>query len=259
MRAIWSGSISFGLVNIPVKIYSAVENHTLNLDLLRRQDLCPIRYSRVCQTDGKEVPWEDIAKGYEYRNGDIVLLEKKDFAEANVKKTHAIEISEFVLQEEIDSIFYETPYYLAPQKDGIKAYALLREALKKTKKVGVGEFVLRTHESLVIIKPYHDALLLNKLRYKDDIRETKSLNLPEAEHIKPAELKMAMQLIEQLTEEFKPEVFKDTYMDDLKKLIEAKAKGKKVKTAKPAPAREKVTDIMELLKKSIQAKAVKGR
>ncbi|KTC65071.1 Ku protein (plasmid) [Legionella adelaidensis] len=252
MRAIWSGAITFGLVNIPIKIYSATESHSLNFDLLRRKDLCPVKYARVCSTDGKEVEWEDIAKGYEYREGDYVVLEKDDFEKASPEKTHTIDITQFANEQEVDSIFYETPYYLEPQKEGQKAYALLREALKESKMIGIGEFVLRNHESLVVLKPYGDLILLNKLRYNDEVRDTKHLSLAKAELINPKELKMAMQLINQLSESFKPKEFKDTYIADLKKIIEAKAKGKKVKKGKYLSDRGKVTDIMDLLKKSLK-------
>ncbi|GGI81731.1 non-homologous end joining protein Ku [Legionella impletisoli] len=255
MRAIWSGSISFGLVNIPIKLYSGVERHSLDFDLLRRDDLCPIEYSRVCRADGKEVPWEDIVRGYEYKDGDYITLEKEDFEKASAKKNHAFEIKEFVQESEIDSIFYETPYYLEPKKEGQKAYALLREALKETKMVGVGEFVMRNRENLAILKPYGNLLLLNKLRYKDDIRDYHELNLPDSELIKKEEVDMAKQLISQLSDQFKPDEYKDTYITDLKKLIEAKAKGKKFKKPKQVVEHEKVKDIMDLLKKSIQSKA----
>ncbi|KTD44529.1 Ku protein [Legionella oakridgensis] len=255
MRAIWSGSISFGLVNIPVKLYSGTESHALDFNLLRRSDLCPIQYSRVCRADGKEVPWEDIVKGYEYQEGDYIILEKEDFEKASAEKSHVFEINEFVKEDEINSIFYDTPYYLEPGKEGQKAYALLREALKETNMVGVGEFVMRNRENLAVLKPYGDLLLLNKLRYKDDIRDVKALTLPDADLIKEKELRMAKKLIEQLTDRFKPENYKDTYITDLKKLIEAKAKGKKFKKPKQIVPQEKVTDIMELLKKSIQSKA----
>ncbi|QBR85029.1 Ku protein [Legionella israelensis] len=255
MRAIWSGSISFGLVNIPIKLYSGTESHSLDFHLLRKNDLCPIQYARVCRVDGKEVPWEEILKGYEYQEGDYVILEKKDFEKASAKKSHTFEINEFVKEAEIDSIFYDTPYYLEPKKEGRKAYALLREALKQTKMVGVGEFVMRNRENLAVIKPYGDLLLLNKLRYKEDIRDPEMLSLPESDLFKEKELDMAKQLIDQLTETFKPEDYKDTYVTDLKKLIEAKAKGKKFKKPKEVVEPEKVTDIMELLKKSLKSKA----
>lgn len=251
MRAFWSGSISFGLVNIPIKLYTGTESHTLDLNLLRDKDLCPIRFARVCRADGEEVPWEHIVRGYEYESGDYVILEKEDFERANVKKTHTIDISSFVNEKEIDSIFFEKPYYLEPQKTGIKAYALLREALKKSKMVGVGNYVLQRREHIGIIKPYGDLIVLNQLRYYDEIRDHESLALPEKEEIKDKEVNMALKLIKQLSGKFKPKDYEDTYINDLKKIIEAKAKGKKLKKVKQVPEKEEVADIMSLLKKSI--------
>lgn len=253
MRAFWSGSISFGLVNIPIKLYSGTEGHRLDLHLLRDKDLCPIRFARVCRADGEEVPWEHIVRGYEYAEGDYVILEKEDFEKADVKKTHTIDISSFVHEDEIDPIFFEKPYYLEPEKTGMKAYALLREALSKSKKVGIGNYVLQHREHIGIIKPYGNLIILNQLRYHDEIRDHEKLNLPENVDIKEKEINMAIELIKQLTDKFKPEEYEDTYINDLKKIIEAKAKGKKLKKVKQVPEAEEVTDIMSLLKKSLEA------
>jgi DNA end-binding protein Ku len=253
MRAIWSGAISFGLVNIPVKLYSGTESHSLELDLLRKDDLCPIQYLRVCKADGKEVPWESVVKGYEYKEGNYIVLEKEDLERVGAKKSHSFEIHEFVKESDIDTIFYGTPYYLEPQKEGQKAYALLHAALQETKMVGVGEFVMRNREHLAVIKSYGKLLLLNKLRYQDEIRDAKSLSLPEANLIKDKELDMAKKLIKQLTAKFKPQNYHDNYITELKKLIDAKAKGKKFKKPKQVFEVEKVTDIMTLLKKSLRA------
>lgn len=252
MREIWSGTISFGLVNIPVKIYSSIENHMLELTLLRRADLCPIRYVRVCQVDNKEVPWEDIVKGYEYQKGDYVVLEPEDFEQANIKKSHSIEIDSFVQEKEIDSIYYSTPYYLSPQNGGQKAYAILREALKETQMVGVGEFIMRNREHFALIKPFGNILLLQKLHYIEEIRSSSFLTLPEANLIKGKELNMAKKLVKQLAAKFKPEKYKDTYINDLKKIIAAKAKGKKLYKPKHIEERNTVVDIMDLLKQSLK-------
>lgn len=252
MRAIWSGLISFGLVNIPVKLYSGSESHSLDLAMLRKDDLCPVKYARVCKSDGKEIPYENIVKGYEYEDGDYIVLEKEDFEKANVKKKNSIEIQNFVKESEVDSIFYEKPYYLEPDKGGDKPYALLREALKKSKKVGVANFVMRNREHFAVLKPYGNLLLLNQLRYTDEIRATKSLNLPDSKVVNNDEIKMAFSLINQTTSKFKPEKFKDTYVEDLKKIIEAKAKGKKPRVKGKAPQPSKVEDMMKLLKKSLE-------
>jgi DNA end-binding protein Ku len=253
MRAIWTGDINFGLINIPIKLYSATESHNLDLNLLRQGDLCPIRYARVCREDGKEVPWDDVVKGYEYQEGDFVTLDNDDFQKANAANTHIIEIGKFVKATEIESIYYDTPYFLEPKKEGHKTYCLLREGLKATKTVGLGQFAMRNREHLVVVRPHGDMLLLIKLRYQDEIRNIKPLNLSE-ELVNNKELNMAKQLIEQLTDAFNPKDYKDTYINDLKKIIEAKAKGKKLKTAK-LPKQTNVTDIMSLLKKSLVAGA----
>jgi DNA end-binding protein Ku len=254
MRAIWSGVISFGLVNIPVKLFSGSESNSIDLDMLRRGDLCPVRYARVCRSDGKEIPYEDIVKGYEYREGDYVVLEKEDFEKANVEKTKSIDITDFVDENEVDSIFYEKPYYLEPDKSGNKPYALLREALKKSGKVGVATYVLRNREHIAVLKPYGDLLLLNQLRYHDEIRSSKDLNLPDSKIVKQKELNVALSLIDQFTSKFKPEEYSDTYIEDLKKIIEEKAKGHKPKPKGKTPKQTNVVDMMTLLKKSLNQK-----
>ena len=171
MRSIWSGAISFGLINIPVKLYPAVEEHALDFDMLRRQALCPIRYARVCRDTGEEVPYDDIVKGYEYRKGDYVVLEDTDFKAAAAGKSQTIDISEFVNASEIDPKLFEKPYYLEPSKQARNAYGLLREALKKTGKVGVGRFVLRNKERPVAVRPEGDLLVLEQMRFLSEIRE----------------------------------------------------------------------------------------
>jgi DNA end-binding protein Ku len=258
MKAIWSGSISFGLVTIPVKLYSGSQNNTLDLDMLRKGDLCPVKYSRVCREDGKEIPWEDIVKGYEYKEGDYVVLDKEDFEKANVEKTKTIDILDFVKESEVDSLFYDKPYYLEPEKAGIKPYALLREALKKSKKVGIGSFVIRNREHIGVVKPYGKLIVLNQLRYHDEIRDYDELNLPDDKNIKEKELKMAMELIDKSTSKFKPEEYEDTYVEDLKKVIEAKAKGRKPKAKGKEPKQAKVINMMDLLKKSLDQKKKKS-
>ncbi len=218
MKAIWSGSLSFGLVTIPVKLYSGSQNNTLDLDMLRRGDLCPVKYARVCRDDGKEIPWEDIVKGYEYKEGDYVVLEKEDFEKANVKKTSTIDVLDFVKESEIDSLLFDKPYYLKPQKAGVKPYALLREALKKSKKVGIGNVVIRNREHIGVVKPYGKLLVFNQLRYNDEIRDYDDLNLPDSKGIRDKELKMAIALINKSTAKFtNPNNIKTLTLKDLKK------------------------------------------
>jgi DNA end-binding protein Ku len=251
MRAIWSGALSFGLVNIPVKLYSATSANSLNLDMLHKKDLSPIRYARICRADGKEVPWEDIVKGYEYQKGDYVVLTDEDFKKANVEKTKAIEIESFVKESEINPIYFEKPYYLEPEKSATKAYGLLRESLKKSKKIGLAKFVLRNREHLAAIRPEGKAIVLEQMRFNEEIRPVTDLNLP-ADQKTGKELDIALALINQLTEHFDAKKYKDTYTDELKKVIEAKKKGKPIKAKGKEPTPTQVTDIMAMLKKSLE-------
>ena len=251
MRAIWSGAIGFGLVSIPVKLFSATQQAELDLDMLDKKDHANIKYQRVNANTGKEVDWDDIVKGYKVED-DYVVLEDKDFEKASPEKTKIIEIAEFVDEKDIDSIYYETPYYLQPEKSGGKPYALLRDALKKTGKAGLGTYVLRNRESLVLIKAAGDLLILNKIRFQDEIRETDELTIPDVK-IKPAELAMAVQLIQQLSTDFDISNYKDTYNESLLKLIMAKAKGKKPTTPKMKIVHSKSKDLMAQLKESLSA------
>jgi len=253
MRPIWSGSISFGLINIPVNLYSASNDIGIDLDMLHKGDHGKIKYMRVCTKDGEEVPYDEIVKGYEVQEGDYVELTQEDFKRANAKKTSTIDINNFSKEEEIAPHLHEKPYYLEPKKGAEKAFVLLREALKQSKKVGIATFVLRQREHLAALKPEGDAIMLNQLRFESEIRTAKDLNLPKGK-TRANELKMALNLINELTEKFDAGKFKDTYTDELKKVIRDKAKGKKPKQkGVSAPARSpKVDDMMALLKKSLE-------
>src|ERR1700752_4663904 len=178
MKSIWTGSIGFGLVNIPVKIYSATESSTLDLDMLDKKDHSNIHFKRVNEKTGKEVAWENIVKGYKLPNDEYVVLADKDFELASAKKTKTIEISDFVKEEEIESMYYESPYYLEPDKSGARAYALLREALQKTKKVGIATFVMRSKESLAVLRASDKVIVLNRIRFEEEIRDPSNLDLP---------------------------------------------------------------------------------
>jgi len=249
MRAIWSGVIGFGLVNIPVKLMSAVKQSELDLQMLDKKDHANIKFQRVNANTGKEVPWENIVKGYKLDERYVVLT-NEDFEKASPEKNKIIEITEFIDEKEIDSIYYETPYYLQPDKNGVKAYTLLRDALKKTGKAGLGSFVLRNRESLVVIKPYANILLLNKIRFQEEIRDTGEIDVPDSS-AKPAEMKMATQLIDQLTQEFDISRYKDSYTDNLMKLINAKAKGKKLVQSPLRVVHSPGKDLMAQLKASL--------
>jgi len=249
MRAIWTGAIGFGLVNIPVKMYSAVQDSSLDLDMLDKKDHSNIRFQRVNAKTGKEVAWENIVRGYKY-NDEYVVLNDDDFKKASPEKSKLIEIAEFVSQEEIDTIYYETPYYLEPEKTGIKAYALLRDALEKSGKVGLGTYVMRTKEAIGIIKPMDNILVLNKMRFAEEIRDLEDLKIP-GEKSKPNELKMALALIDQLSGPLEIEKYKDTYSAQLMKVIEAKAKGKKILVPTMKVVHSKSKDLMDQLKASL--------
>lgn len=253
MRSIWSGAISFGLIHIPVKLYSAVAESSLDFDMLRKQDLCPIRYARVCRDTGEEVPWEDIVKGYEYKKGDYVILEDEDFKRANVAKTQTIDVVDFVNAGEVDSIYLDKPYYLEPVKEARKAYALLREALKKTGRAGLALFVLRNRQHLALLKPEGDLLILNQMRFASEIRKPEGLNLPHEAEASKKELDMAIKLIDELSEPFQPEQFHDTYREELERVIEEKARGKTPEPRGEAPVPTAVPDLMAKLRESLEA------
>jgi DNA end-binding protein Ku len=258
MRPIWTGAIGFGLVNIPVKLYSATQRSEINLDMLDKTDHSHIKYKRVNEKTGKEVTWEQIVKGYKM-NDDYVILTDKDFESANAKKTRTIEISDFVQEKEIDSLYFETPYYLEPDKSGTRAYALLREALRKTGKVGIATFVMRNKEGLAILRATEDLIVLNRIRFAEEIRDHSELNLPEKPEIKKGELEMAISLIDQLTSKFDISGYKDTYTEQLLKLIEAKAKGEKVVQPKMRVVHSAKEDLMSQLKASLNATPAKKK
>lgn len=259
MKAIWRGGISFGLVNIPIRLYSGATTHNIELDMIRKKDQCKIQYVRVCKKDGKEVSWDDIAKGYKKEDGDYVVLDKADFAKAMPEKTQTIDIFEFVLEKEIPSQYLEKPYIIEPAKEAKKTYALLREALKKSGKVGLAKFVLRNTEHLGILKVEEDAILLIQIRFDQDLRDPKEAKIPNDVKISKKELDMAMTIIDQLTEKFEPEKYKDTYKEELEKMILKKAKAKG-KPAKKEESDEKTKakkgasdDLLEQLKASLEA------
>lgn len=250
MKSIWNGAIGFGLVNIPIKLYSASESSSLDLDMLDKRDLSNIKFKRVNEKSGKEVEWENIVKGYKLEDR-YIILEDEDFEAASPEKNKMFSIEQFVKEEEIDSVYFETPYFLEPQKHGENAYALLLEALKKTKIVGVGTFVLRNKEIMGIIKPYQDLLIINRIRFPEELREYDELKVPRTK-TKPGELKLAISLIEQNSEPFNTEQFKDQYNADLLKIIKKKAKGKPLKVSKNKDVDVKTVDLMEKLKASLQ-------
>lgn len=250
MRAIWTGAIGFGLVNIPIKLYSATESASLDLDMLDRKDLANIKFKRVNENTGKEVKWDNIVKGY-FIKDHYVVLEDADFEDASPEKTKLINLHAFIKVADIDSVYFETPYYLEPQKGGEKAYQLLIKALQKTKMAGLGSFVMRNVEHLAIIKPYKNALVLNKIRYQQEIRALDELKLSNKVKIQKAEMDMATQLIEQHSKSFDISSYKNEYMDDLLKIIKQKDKGKRPTIRKMKVKHTNADNLLAKLKASL--------
>lgn len=254
MRAIWKGALSFGLVNIPINMYVASREKEISFVLLHKKDLSQVRYARICKVEEKEVPWNEIVKGYEYEKGDFVVLQDEDFEKANLKKTKTIEILNFIDEKDIDTIYYAKPYFLEPDKNSGSAYSLLREALKKSKKVGLAKYVLRNKEHIAVVKVHEDMLILNELRYENELVKAEDLKIPAVGKSSGKEIDIAIQLINQLTIPFEPSEYKDTYTEEIKQIIKQKSKGRPVhpKTQEPKPT--KVHDIMSLLQASLENK-----
>lgn len=260
MRSIWRGTLSFGLLNIPVNLYSATHEHELKFVLLHKRDLSQIRYARFCKEEEKEIPYKDIVKGYELEKGKYVVLSDEDFEKANPEKSKTIEIIKFTNDNEIDSIYYDKPYYLEPDKRAEKAYALLQQALQKSKKVAVAKYILKNHEHLCTVKPYQNALILNQMRFHSEILSIDDLHLPGNQKITGKEMEMTLTLIDHLTESFHPEDYKNSYIEELKEIIKKKSKGRRIESKmKEAPKSSKVYDIMSLLKASLEEQSHKSK
>ncbi|MEC5156362.1 non-homologous end joining protein Ku [Chryseobacterium sp. MP_3.2] len=258
MRAIWNGAIGFGLVNIPIKLYSATGESNLDLDMLDKNDLENINFKRVNAKTGKEVKWAEIVKGYKLKDKYVVLTDE-DFDQVSPEKSKILRIKQFVDIKEIDSTYFESSYFLEPQKNGEEAYKLLLNSLLKTKMAGIGTFILREKEILCLVRPYEDKILMvNRMRYPEEIRSFEDLKLPSGKKPSKEELSMAESLIKQLATTFDPKKFKNTYNDDLLKIIKAKAKGKTKKIETKEEKTSKATDLMAQLKASLQKGKVKA-
>lgn len=254
MRPIWTGALTFGLVNIPVKLHSAVQSkERVSFRLLHKKDLSPIKYERVCQKEGEAVDWKDIVKGYEYTKGKFVVLTDEDFKAAAVESSKTIEIVDFVKSDEIDPRYFETPYYIVPAKGGEKAYALLREAIKNTSMVGIGKITMRSNSlHLAGVKVVGDALVLEIMRFQDELVEVGDFDFPSDAGVRPQELKMAEQLVENLYQAFDASKYTDDYHDNLMKIIKAKMKGKKLEIPEPEEREStQVVDLMARLQESL--------
>src|SRR6266404_2092812 len=254
MAAIWKGSLAFGLVNIPVELRTAIRSDHISFRLLHEEDLSPVKYERVCQADGETVPWNEIVKGYEYEKGKFVVLTDADFKTAALEQSKTIDILDFVKQDEIDPRYFETPYYLVPTKGGEKPYALLREAIRSTGSVGIGKIIIRQTQHLAGIKVLGEALVLEIMRFSNELVDPSEYSFPRREDVRPQALKLADQLVENLAEPFDPSRYTDDYRANLMKVIKAKMKGKKPKLEGPeeeAPD-SGVLDLMSRLRASLE-------
>jgi DNA end-binding protein Ku len=261
MAAIWKGSLTFGLVNIPVELRTAIRADHISFRLLHEDDLSPVKYERICQAQGEPVPWNEIVKGYEYEKGKFVVLTDKDFEAAALEHSKAIDILDFVKEDEIDPRYFETPYYLVPGKGGDKPYALLREAMRQTGSVGIGKIILRQTQHLAGLKVVGDALVLEIMRFANELVDTSAFNFPSREAVRPQELQMAEQLVQNLAEPFDPSRYTDDYRSNLMRIIKAKMKGKnpKLKGPEEETPDSGVLDLMSRLRASLeQGSAKKG-
>ncbi len=268
IRALWKGAISFGLIHIPVNLFSAENAHELDLDMLDKRDFAPIGFKRYNKTTGKDVKWEDIVKGYQYEDGQYVVLTPEDLKRANPEATQTIDILAFIDAEEVSPIYFEQPYYLTPGKGGDKVYALLRETLNKSGKIAIAQVIIRVKQHLAALMPMGDMIVLNLLRYEDEIKSMQDYELPKKGSAKTAvsdkEIKMAMSLVDGMTETWDPSAYKDSYRDDLLAMVKKKVASKQVHEINteevPAPSEgSNVVDIMALLKQSLESRAKPGK
>ena len=252
-RAIWKGSISFGLVNIPVELRTAVRDSRPHFRMLHAKDKSPVSFQRVCQKEGEPVAWEDLVKGYEYEKGRFVVLTKDDFETAALEKSRTVDILDFVNAHEIDDRFFDKPYYLTPGKGGERAYALLREAIRESKRIGIAKFILREAQHLAAVEVIGEAITLSILRYADELVPTSEYEFPSATGVRKQELDMAKMLVENLAADWDPKKYTDEYRENLLKVIKAKMKGKDVHLeAEEPPRTAKVVDLMERLRRSLE-------
>jgi DNA end-binding protein Ku len=251
-RALWKGSISFGLVNIPIELHTAVRNHRPKFRMLHAKDKSPIKFERVCVTDGRPVGWDELVKGFEYAKGHFVVLSKEDFQAAAVEKTRTVDIIDFVNADEIDDRYFETPYFLIPAKGGERAYALLREAIRESGRVGIAKFILRDAQHLAAVEVIEQALVLTVMRFADEMVDVSQFDFPKVDGVRKPELDMAKALVNSLAAEWDPSKYTDQYRENLMKIIQAKTKGKHVELAPTSePRQAEVVDLMERLRRSL--------
>jgi DNA end-binding protein Ku len=255
MRAIWKGSISFGLVNIPIALYPATRREELKFRLLRASDLSPVNYKRVAEKDGREVPWDQVVKGYEYEKGKYVVLKDEDFQRVDLEATQTVDIQDFVETDEIDPMYFYKPYYLEPQKGGDKAYVLLRDALEETKKVGIAKVVIKTRQYLAGVKPEDGVLILELMHFAEELADPEKLHVPKKLEPGKREMDMAKALVGTMSAKWNPQKYHDDYREALMEVIEEKveAGGKEIEEKpKKAPKPTKVIDLVSVLQKSLE-------
>jgi DNA end-binding protein Ku len=254
-RAIWKGSLSFGLVNIPVEMHTAVRDNRPRFRLLHAKDESPVQYERVCQREGKAVAWEDLVKGYEYEKGAFVVLSKDDFKTAALEKSKTIDILDFVDPDQIDERYFETPYYLVPTRGAERAYALLREAIRKSNRVGIAKVILRETQHLAAVEAIENALVVTMMRFASELVDISTFSFPAAAEARGKELDLATSLVESLASDWNPEKYKDEYNENLMRIIDAKLKGRKprLKEAPEGARSAEIVDLMSRLQKSLTA------
>ena len=258
-RALWKGALAFGLVNIPVELHTAVRDSRPRFRMLHAADKSPVKFERVCAKEGKPVAWEELVKGYEYEKGRFVILTKEDFRQAALEKTRTVDIRNFVKSDEIDDRYFESSYYLVPGKGGERAYALLREAIRQTGRVGIATIVLREAQHLAAVEVVKDAMVLTLMRYPEELVDVAAYTFPTAKDVRKPELEMARTLVENLADEWDPSQYTDEYRANLLKIIKAKLKGKKPELVEhDEPQTAEVVDLMERLRQSLQGAGTAG-
>ncbi len=261
MRAIWKGAISFGLVNIPIALYPATRTEDLKFRLLRSKDLSPVNYKRVAEADGKEVPWDQIVKGYEHEKGKFIVLKDDDFKRVDIEATQTVDITRFVKLAEVNPIYFHKPYYMEPQKGGDKAYVLLRDALKASGKIAIAKVVIKTRQHLAAVKPQDKGLMLELMHFATELRDVDEFKLPSTDTVGKKELQMATALIDSMSDEWNPEEYVDEYREGLLKVIEEKAEH----GDQPMPTKTKkakatnVIDLVSVLQQSLSQSSSKSK
>lgn len=252
-RAIWKGSIAFGLVNIPIELHTAVRDSRPKFRMLHADDKSPVKFERICAREGKPVAWEELVKGYEYERGRFVVLTKEDFRTAALEKSRTVDIRNFVKGDEIDDRFFETSYYLLPAKGGERAYALLREAIRETGLVGIATIVLRDAQHLAALEIADEAMVLTLMRYAEELVDVSTYRFPSAADVRKPELDMARTLVRNLEDKWDPAQYTDEYRENLMRIVKARLKGKPAKLkAEEAPREAEVVDLMERLRQSLE-------